>query len=82
MSTYVNHQLVAALGAREGAEGQPVLADIDGNGQPDLVVFHVDNPGGENHGYYRLITACSRSRGGSRTWLAAARDRHRRTVRR
>jgi hypothetical protein len=42
-----------------GAEDQGAgiaLADIDGNGQPDLVVFHIDNPGGENHGYYRLIT--------------------------
>lgn len=30
------------------------IADISGNGRPDLVVFHVDNPGGENHGYYRI----------------------------
>ncbi|HVI70418.1 MAG TPA: hypothetical protein VM656_02905, partial [Pyrinomonadaceae bacterium] len=30
------------------------VADISGNGRPDLVVFHVDNPGGENHGYYRV----------------------------
>ena len=27
-----------------------------GNGRMDLVVFHVDNPGGENHGYYRVIS--------------------------
>jgi peptidoglycan hydrolase-like protein with peptidoglycan-binding domain len=42
-----------------GAEDQGAgvaLADIDGNGQSDLIVFHVDNPGGENHGYYRVIT--------------------------
>jgi hypothetical protein len=32
------------------------LGDISGNGRPDLVVFHVDNPGGENHGYYRVIS--------------------------
>jgi Common central domain of tyrosinase len=30
------------------------VGDIRGSGQPDLVVFHVDNPGGENHGYYRV----------------------------
>jgi len=30
------------------------IADINGNGRPDLVVFHVDNPGGDNHGYYRI----------------------------
>jgi predicted Zn-dependent protease len=40
-----------------GAENQGAgiaLADINGNGTPDLVVFHIDNPGGENHGYYRI----------------------------
>jgi len=30
------------------------IADTNGNGRPDLVVFHIDNPGGENHGYYRV----------------------------
>ena len=30
------------------------LADINASGRPDLVVFHVDNPGGDNHGYYRI----------------------------
>jgi hypothetical protein len=40
-----------------GAEGQGggvAIADINGNGRPDLVVFHLDNPSGENHGYYRI----------------------------
>ena len=30
------------------------IADINGNEQPELVVFHVDNPAGENQGYYRI----------------------------
>ncbi|MGP4111453.1 hypothetical protein ACTWP5_11110 [Streptomyces sp. 4N509B] len=30
------------------------LADINGSGRQDLLVFHVDNPGGDNHGYYRI----------------------------
>lgn len=30
------------------------VADISGNGKPDLVIFHIDNPAGENHGYYRV----------------------------
>jgi hypothetical protein len=30
------------------------IGDINGSGRPDLVVFHMDNPGGENHGYYRI----------------------------
>jgi hypothetical protein len=40
-----------------GAENQGAgvaIADINGSGRPDLVVFHIDNPGGENAGYYRI----------------------------
>lgn len=40
-----------------GAEnhgGGIALADISGSGRPDIVVFHIDNPLGENHGYYRI----------------------------
>jgi hypothetical protein len=40
-----------------GAEDQGAgiaLWDINGSGRPDLVVFHLDNPGGENAGYYRI----------------------------
>jgi hypothetical protein len=35
-------------------QGAIALADITGNGRPDLIVFHVGNHGGENHGYYRI----------------------------
>jgi hypothetical protein len=40
-----------------GAEDQGggiAIADVNANGRPDLVVFHIDNPNGENHGYYRI----------------------------
>jgi subtilisin family serine protease len=40
-----------------GAENQGAgvaLADINGNGSLDLIVYHIDNPGGDNHGYYRI----------------------------
>ena len=40
-----------------GAEDQGAgvaLADVSGNGKPDLIVYHIDNPGGANHGYYRI----------------------------
>ena len=40
-----------------GAENQGggiAIADLNGNGRPDLIVYHIDNPGGENHGYYRI----------------------------
>jgi hypothetical protein len=29
--------------------------DINRNGRFDLAVFHIDNPGGENAGYYRVV---------------------------
>jgi peptidoglycan hydrolase-like protein with peptidoglycan-binding domain len=50
---------IVALPGWFGSEDQGAgvaLADINGTGRQDLVVFHVDNPGGENHGYYRVIT--------------------------
>ena len=34
--------------------GGIAIADLDGSGRPDVVIFHIDNPGGENHGYYRI----------------------------
>lgn len=45
------------------------LRDINGSGRPDLVVFHVDNPGGENHGYYRIGWDISQG-GLVQTWSA------------
>ena len=30
------------------------VADLNGNGKPDLIVFHIDDPEGENKGYYRI----------------------------
>ena len=38
----------------ENQGGGVAMFDINGNGQPDMVVFHMDNPSGENHGYYRI----------------------------
>jgi hypothetical protein len=30
------------------------VGDINGNGLPDMVIFHIDNPSGGNTGYYRI----------------------------
>jgi hypothetical protein len=30
------------------------ITDLNGNGSPDLIIFHIDNPDGENKGYYRI----------------------------
>jgi len=38
----------------EGAAGSIAAADINGDGRPEFVVFHIDNPSGANHGYYRI----------------------------
>ena len=40
-----------------GGENQgagTTLVDINGNGQPDAVFFHIDNPAQANFGYYRI----------------------------
>src|SRR5712691_4210018 len=40
---------------RLGAPGARLaVADINRNGRPDLVVFHIDHPSGGNHGFYRI----------------------------
>jgi hypothetical protein len=38
----------------ENQGGGIAIADISKNGMPDLVVMHIDNPGGPNRGYYRI----------------------------
>ena len=30
------------------------VADLDGNGRPEIIVFQIDNPPGENVGFYRV----------------------------
>ena len=38
----------------ENQGGGIAVADLNGNGAPDLVVFHIDNPEFDNVGYYRV----------------------------
>lgn len=34
--------------------GGLAVADLDGNGEPEMIVFMIDNPSGENQGRYRI----------------------------
>ena len=49
-----NPRLVPGWFGHENQEGDIAIADISKSGRPDLLVFHIDNPKGENHGYYRI----------------------------
>ena len=49
------------------------VADLDGNGQPELVVFEIDDPPGQNGGYYRVgwnLDATGAVTGGWSNWVA------------
>ena len=38
----------------ENQHGGVAVADLDGDGRPELIVFMIDNPAGKNQGYYRV----------------------------
>ena len=38
----------------DNSGGGIAVADLDNSGKPSLVVFHIDNPEDENHGYIRV----------------------------
>lgn len=48
---------IAGWWGNDNQGGGIAAFDINGKGRPDLVVFHIDNPAGDNHGYYRVIFA-------------------------
>ncbi len=48
------------------------VGDVDEDGRPDLVVFMIDNPPGQNQGYYRLgkaLDANGKVTGGWTAWM-------------
>jgi Domain of unknown function (DUF1929)/Kelch motif len=48
------------------------VADLDGDGRPELVVFQIDNPGGQNKGFYRIgraLDAAGAVTGGWGPWM-------------
>jgi hypothetical protein len=44
------------------------VADLDGDGRPELIVFQIDNPGGQNKGYYRVGRALDAAAGVTDGW--------------
>jgi hypothetical protein len=57
----------------ENQGGGVAVADIDKDGKQDLVVFMIDNPPGQNQGFYRLgkgLDATGNLTGGWQPWMA------------
>jgi Domain of unknown function (DUF1929)/FG-GAP-like repeat len=58
--------------AWENQGGSVAVADLDNDGQPELVVFMIDNPPGQNQGYYRVgknLNATGAVTGGWGPWM-------------
>src|SRR5690242_16842923 len=56
----------------ENQGGNIAAADLNGNGQQDLVVLMVDNPPGKNRGLYRIgrdLDAAGQPTGGWTPWF-------------
>jgi hypothetical protein len=51
---WTNPILVPGWFGNDNQDGAIAIADISKNGMPDLVVMHIDNPGGANQAYYRI----------------------------
>ncbi len=56
----------------ENQHGGVAAADLDGDGRPELIVFMIDNPGGQNRGVYRIgrhLDAGGNVTGGWTPWI-------------
>src|SRR5260221_8450901 len=63
----------AGLVSSENQGGGIAVADIDKDGKQDLVVFMIDNPPGQNQGFYRVgkgLDATGNITGGWQPWIA------------
>ncbi|MGA7955076.1 MAG: galactose oxidase-like domain-containing protein [Gloeobacterales cyanobacterium] len=56
----------------ENQHGSITVADLDGDGKPELIVFMIDNPPGKNEGYYRIgkkLDVDGKVTGGWTNWM-------------
>ena len=62
VSSWTHEALISGHFGAEDQGGGITIADLNNNKIPDLIVFNIDNPMGENHGYYRIGWDLSESR--------------------
>jgi len=55
VSEWTDFEMVPGWFGNESAGGGTTVTDINHNGKPDLIVFYIDDPDGENSGYYRIL---------------------------
>ena len=61
--------------SHENQGADMAIADLNGNGQPDLIIFQIDSPPGQNQGFYRIgwnLDAAGNVTGGWSPWIAIA----------
>lgn len=54
VESWTNPTPIPGWAGRGSQAGSIAVADVDGNGRPELILFHVDSLQGENRGFYRI----------------------------
>ena len=68
VASWARFEIPGGFGMRDQGGGI-AIGDTDGDGIPNLVVFYIYNPTGQNYGYYR-VSSNIRSNGSVKGWTA------------